>query len=72
MDERPDGLALAGGASFRGAAVDARHDHRIAMCAAVAAALARGRSRLAGAEWVAVSFPSFFEDLARLAPEVAR
>ncbi len=71
-DELPDGLALAGGARPRGAAVDARHDHRIAMCAAVMAARASSASRLGGAEWVRVSWPAFFDELERLAPEAAR
>ena len=69
VEERPDGLVIEGdpGARpFRGAAVDAEHDHRIAMCAAVAAALSEGDSSLTGGQWVAISYPGFFGDLARL------
>jgi 3-phosphoshikimate 1-carboxyvinyltransferase len=67
VDERPDGLAVHGPASLVGANVDAEHDHRIAMCAAVCAATATGTTRLHGAEWVAVSYPGFFDTLERLA-----
>jgi 3-phosphoshikimate 1-carboxyvinyltransferase len=62
-DELPDGLVVHGSARLRGAAFDAGMDHRIAMAAAVAACAASGRSRLGGHEWVAVSYPSFFEHL---------
>ena len=71
VDERPDGLRIHGGARLRGGRVDAGGDHRLAMAAAVAA-LAAGPageavSRLDGAEAVAVSYPGFWADLARLA-----
>ncbi|MHC5019806.1 MAG: 3-phosphoshikimate 1-carboxyvinyltransferase [Planctomycetota bacterium] len=66
VEEHDDGLTIAGGARLTGATVDAKHDHRIAMCAAVLAALAEGDSALTGAEWVRISYPNFFEDLARL------
>jgi 3-phosphoshikimate 1-carboxyvinyltransferase len=66
-EERPDGLVVAGGARLGATAFDARGDHRIAMAGAVAAALADGPSSLAGGEWVTISYPSFFEDLERLA-----
>ncbi len=66
-DELPDGLALAGGARFTGAAFDAHGDHRIAMCGVVAASAARGPSTLCGGEWIGISYPGFFDDLARIA-----
>lgn len=66
IDELPDGFAIAGGTRFVAAAVDAHGDHRIAMSAAVAAALAPGPSSLTGGEWVAISYPGFFDDLERL------
>ncbi|GAB4222443.1 MAG: 3-phosphoshikimate 1-carboxyvinyltransferase [Acidobacteriota bacterium] len=68
VEEFDDGLAVTGGAPLRGASVDAAGDHRIAMCAAVLAALADRPSRLTGARWVSVSWPSFFDELERLAP----
>lgn len=65
-EELDDGFRVRGGRSLRGASVDSRGDHRIAMCAAVLAALSSGPSRLSGAEWVGISYPGFFDDLGRL------
>ena len=65
-EELPDGLVVEGPAALRGAAADAGGDHRLAMCAAVAAARASGPSLLRGGEWVRISYPSFFADLDRL------
>lgn len=62
----PDGLSVQGGREFLAAEYDASGDHRIAMCATVAAALAPRPSALRGAEWVRVSYPRFFADLAAL------
>ena len=56
----PDGLEVAGGASYRPAEVDAGGDHRIAMAAAVAATAA-GRVGVAGASVASVSWPGFRE-----------
>jgi 3-phosphoshikimate 1-carboxyvinyltransferase len=64
VEEYEDGLAVAGQTRLRGAALDARGDHRIAMAFAVAALVARGESEIIGAECVAVSFPEFFHLLA--------
>jgi len=66
VEEHDDGLTVTGGAPRRGAAVDSADDHRIAMCAAVAAACAEGESSLSGAEWVSISYPGFFDDLESL------
>lgn len=66
-EELADGLVVRGGDRLRGAAFDAHGDHRIAMAGAVAAALAEGGSSLFGAEWVRISYPTFFQDLERLA-----
>jgi 3-phosphoshikimate 1-carboxyvinyltransferase len=63
VEERPDGLVVAGGAPLRGAAVDSEDDHRIAMALSVAALGARGTTDVARGECVAVSFPSFYEVL---------
>jgi 3-phosphoshikimate 1-carboxyvinyltransferase len=66
VEELPDGLRITGGAPLHGARVDASGDHRIAMCAAVLAALSDGPTQLAGASWVRISYPGFFDDLASL------
>lgn len=66
VEELTDGLVIQGGTRWRVAHVDAQSDHRIAMAATVAAALAPGPSTLDGARWVAISYPRFFDDLDRL------
>lgn len=60
VEEQPAGLRV-GGAALRGARVEARHDHRIAMALAVAALTASGETEIDGAGTAAVSFPEFFE-----------
>jgi 3-phosphoshikimate 1-carboxyvinyltransferase len=65
VEERADGLAVAGGTPLHGAAVDSEDDHRIAMALSIAALGARGATEVARGECVAVSFPSFYEVLGR-------
>ncbi len=67
VEEYADGFHIAGKARLRGARLDARGDHRIAMAFSVAALLAEGDSEIVGAECVAVSFPEFFRVLASVA-----
>lgn len=62
VEERPDGIAIAGG-HLRGGRVDSEGDHRVAMAFAVAGLLADDPVAVDGAESVAVSFPGFFEAL---------
>ncbi|HEX7531126.1 MAG TPA: hypothetical protein VF333_08275, partial [Pyrinomonadaceae bacterium] len=59
--EFDDGLRVGGEARLRGAKVDPRGDHRIAMAFTVAALLADGETEITDSECVAVSFPEFFE-----------
>lgn len=66
LEERPDGLAIEGGARLRGAAVDSHGDHRLAMALAVAGLLAEGETVVAGSEAAAVSYPGFWRDLEAL------
>jgi 3-phosphoshikimate 1-carboxyvinyltransferase len=65
-DERPDGFHIRCGARLRGGTVHAKHDHRLAMAFAIAALGASDPTHIEGADAVAVSYPSFFEDLRRL------
>ncbi len=65
-EELPDGFHIRGGTRLAGGAVDAQDDHRLAMAFAVAALGAREPVTIEGAEVVAVSYPTFFEDLDRL------
>jgi 3-phosphoshikimate 1-carboxyvinyltransferase len=61
-EERPDGFAVEGGPRLQAGVVDAGGDHRIAMTAAVAAALGI-EVTVAGFAAVAVSWPGFAEAL---------
>jgi 3-phosphoshikimate 1-carboxyvinyltransferase len=72
-EEYPDGFAVHGPtagsaeeARPSGGVADACGDHRIAMACALAALAGRGPSTIAGAEAVTISYPTFFETLARL------
>ncbi len=69
VEERPDGLRVEGrGAGpLRGAEIDPRGDHRIAMAFAVAALAAQGETVIRDAACAAVSYPEFFAELDRLA-----
>ena len=51
---------------FRSCTVDAANDHRIAMSAAIAATVADGPITILGAECVAKSYPSFWDEYKRL------
>lgn len=68
VEEFPDGLRVEGksAASLRGAEIDPRGDHRIAMAFAVAGLAAPGKTVIRGAECAAVSFPNFWDLLERL------
>lgn len=61
VDEFDDGLRVSGPAPLRGARIDCRGDHRIAMTFAVAGLLADGETEISDADCVSVSFPEFFE-----------
>ena len=53
-------------ATFRSCTIDAAGDHRIAMSAAIAATIADGPVTVLGAECVAKSYPSFWDDYKQL------
>jgi 3-phosphoshikimate 1-carboxyvinyltransferase len=61
VEEFDDGMRVSGGVRLRGAKIEPRGDHRIAMAFTVAGLLAKGETEITGAECVGVSFPEFFE-----------
>jgi 3-phosphoshikimate 1-carboxyvinyltransferase len=69
VEERPDGLKVAGrqAGKLRGAEIEPRGDHRIAMAFAVAGLAADGATVIRDADCAGVSYPTFFEELNRLA-----
>ncbi len=69
VEERPDGLKVEGRSAgkLHGAEIDPRGDHRIAMAFAVAGLAAEGETIIRDADCAGVSYPTFFEDLKRVA-----
>jgi 3-phosphoshikimate 1-carboxyvinyltransferase len=69
VEERLDGLRVEGRAAgkLHGAEIDPRGDHRIAMAFAASALAASGETRILNADCAAVSYPTFFHELRRLA-----
>ena len=69
VEERPDGLRVEGrnAGPVHGAEIDPRGDHRIAMAFAIAGLAAEGATVIGGADCAGVSYPTFFDDLERVA-----
>jgi 3-phosphoshikimate 1-carboxyvinyltransferase len=69
VEERPDGLRVEGRAAgkLRGAEIEPHGDHRIAMAFAIAALGANGATLICDADCAGVSYPTFFDDLERVA-----
>lgn len=69
-DTGPDFLEVTGLGALRGGQADSHNDHRIAMAAAVAAAICREPVEVLGAECVAKSYPDFWRDYQALGGRV--
>jgi len=67
ISEHEDGWTIRGGAPLTGGHVDSCHDHRIAMALGVAALTASTPVHIHGADIAAVSYPGFWDELARVA-----
>ena len=67
IEVRPDGFDIPGKQKFHAAELDSFGDHRIAMAFAVAALAADGPSTMLNSEAASVSFPEFYDTLARIA-----
>jgi len=65
IEEREDGFIISGGGRLHEADVRSFGDHRMAMAASVVALGVKGKSVIRDAHCVDVSFPGFFEELAR-------
>ena len=61
-----NGTRKNGKASLQGGTVSSCHDHRIAMTAAIAAAISDGPVTILGAEAVNKSYPTFWQDFEKL------
>jgi 3-phosphoshikimate 1-carboxyvinyltransferase len=69
-DERPDGLAVTGGALERGGHIQAHLDHRIAMAFAALGTRAIASVWIDDVTSIATSFPGYLELLAELGAEI--
>ncbi|MFH1235014.1 MAG: 3-phosphoshikimate 1-carboxyvinyltransferase [Candidatus Diapherotrites archaeon] len=65
-----DSIEITGPSKLRGAIINPRNDHRIAMACAVAGLAAEGTTEIRGAECVSKSFPGFFEELEKIRGDV--
>jgi len=71
VQERPDGMSIAGPQRFRGARVTSGGDHRVAMALAVAGLVAEGETIIDDTACVGTSFPQFAATLNALAGTTA-
>jgi 3-phosphoshikimate 1-carboxyvinyltransferase len=61
-----DDIVIDGPSRLRGADLDARDDHRLAMTFAIAGLVATGNTTIRGAASAAISDPRFFDELERI------
>lgn len=66
IEELRDGFSITGPTQLRPASFRSFSDHRIVMMQTIAAALIPHPSRITGQRWAEISYPTFFEDLARV------
>lgn len=66
LEGTDDGMIIEGGKPFHGAQIDSRLDHRIAMSFAIASLAAETPMEILRAGCVDISYPTFYQDLARL------
>lgn len=69
IEELEDGMIIHGGRALHGSTVDSHLDHRVAMSLAIAALAADSTTVITDADCVRISYPTFFEDLRRLADQ---
>ena len=60
-------MIIYGKSALKGNTVNSYGDHRIGMMLAIAGCLAEGKTIIEDAEAVGVSYPTFFEELQKLA-----
>ena len=66
ITEKEDGLIINGESKFHSAEVDSETDHRISMSLAIASLVAQGTSKIMRADAASGSYPTFWEELAKL------
>jgi 3-phosphoshikimate 1-carboxyvinyltransferase len=66
LEEYPDGIAIKGRCSLKGASVESYNDHRIAMSLTIAGLVAEGETIINNPQCVDISFPDFYKEIERL------
>ena len=66
IEELPDGMIIHGVPKLKGSLCDSHNDHRLAMALGIAGLIAEGETIISGAEVVNISYPDFWETLARI------
>lgn len=67
IEELPDGMLIYGGRPLLGTEVKSHSDHRLAMSLAIAGIIAKGETVIHNAQVTEISYPTFWEELGRLA-----
>jgi len=67
IEELPDGMLIHGGKLLLGTEVKSHSDHRLAMSLAIAGIIAKGETVIHNAQVTGISYPTFWEELGRLA-----
>ncbi len=67
VEEFPDGLSIPGRQRLKGAEIASYGDHRIAMAFSIAGLIADGTTTINDSDCVQISFPTFFETIAKVA-----
>jgi 3-phosphoshikimate 1-carboxyvinyltransferase len=67
IEELPDGMVIHGGKPLLGAEVKSHSDHRLAMTLAIASLVAKEYTVIQNARVAEMSYPAFWEEIARLA-----
>ena len=66
IEERPDGMAIHGTGSLRGASCFSHGDHRLAMALGIAGMLAGGETIVQGAGDASISYPHFWQHMGEI------
>ena len=66
IESRQDGMIIRGTGRLKGGTCQSHGDHRLAMALAVAGTLAHGETTVYGADAAVVSYPDFWQHLAKL------
>jgi 3-phosphoshikimate 1-carboxyvinyltransferase len=66
IEATADGMIINGKTPLKGASVKSHGDHRIGMMLSIAACIAKGSTNLTNSDAIAVSYPTFFEQLNQL------